>query len=94
MAAYPYFDLAFQLYTDASSQVQDGKERMSTSRSANSSNKNYGATKLECLAMVWAIRKFPHYLVGNTFKIYTDYYFLQWLRTMKAIDCTLLNRWC
>lgn len=45
------------------------------------------------MATVWAIFKFRHYLVGNTLEIYTDHYSLQWLRTMKAVDCTLLHWW-
>lgn len=35
---------------------------------------------LKCLYLVWNIRKFRHYLVGNTFEIYTDHYSLQLLR--------------
>lgn len=58
-----------------------------------SAKKNYGATKLECLAMVCAIHKFRHYLVGTTFEIYTDHHFLQWLRTLMAMDCARLYRW-
>lgn len=46
----------------------------------------YSATNLECLAMVWAIQKFRHYLVGNIFEIFTDHYSLKRLHTMKAVS--------
>lgn len=59
---YPDFRMSFWLYTDASSLglgailalVQDHLERIIScaSRTTNSSEKNYGPTKLECLAMI------------------------------------------
>ena len=68
VTAFPDFDLPFRLYTDASSlglgailaQVQEGKERIIScaSRALNQAEKNYGATKIECLAVVWAVDKF------------------------------------
>lgn len=43
--------------------------------------------------MVWAFQKFCHYLVGTTFEIYMDHYSLQWLQTLKVIDCALFHCW-
>ena len=71
--SYPDFNRPFIIYTDASerglgailSQEQsDGKEHVIAyaSRSLNSAEKNYAITDQECLAVVWAIRHFQHYL--------------------------------
>ena len=65
ITAFPDFSQAFRLYTDASTaglgailaQVLDGKERIIcfASRALNQAEKSYPATKLECLAIVWAV---------------------------------------
>ena len=52
----------------------------------------YPATKLECLAIVWAVAKFCPYLMAMPFEVYTDHYALQWLKTMRA-GPALLHRW-
>ena len=102
VAAYPDFSKPFRLYTDASNtglgailaQVQEGKERMvcCASRSLNRSERNYSATKKECLAIVWGIKTFRSYLLPKHFEIFTDHYSLQWLRSMKSEDA-MLSRW-
>ena len=74
--AYPSFTKDFTLETDASiqglgavlSQVQeDGKLHpvAYASRALNPSEKNYGVTELETLAVVWAVTHFHSYLYGN-----------------------------
>ena len=65
ITAFPDFSLPFRLYTEAStaglgailSQVREGKERIicCASRSLNQVEKDYPATKLECLAIVRAV---------------------------------------
>ena len=100
--AYPDFSVPFRLYTDASNiglgailaQKQEGKERIicCASRTLNKSKQNYSATKKECLAVVWGIKNFRNYLIANHFKVYTDHYSLQWLRSMKN-ESALLHRW-
>ena len=68
ITAFPDFSLPFRLYTDASTaglgailaQVREGKEHIicCASRSFNQAEKAYPATKLECLAIAWAVAKF------------------------------------
>ena len=102
ITAFPDFSLPFRLYTDASTaglgailaQVREGKERIicCASRSLNQAEKAYPATKLECLAIVWAVAKFRPYLMSIPFEVYTDHYALQWLKTMRT-GSALLHRW-
>ena len=102
ITAFPDFSQEFRLYTDASTaglgailaQVRDGKERIicCTSRALNKAGKSYPATKLECLAIVWAVAKFRPYLMAMPFEVYTDHYALQWLKTMRT-GSALLHRW-
>ena len=40
---------------------------------------NYTTTKREGLAMVYALQKFRHYLLGGHFKMYTDHFALKYL---------------
>ena len=102
ITAFPDFSQAFRLYTDASmaglgailAQVREGKERIicCASRALNKAEKSYPATKLECLAIVWAVAKFRPYLMAMPFEVYTDHYALQWLKTMRT-GSALLHRW-
>ena len=102
ITAFPDFSQAFHLYTDASTaglgailaQVRDGKERIicCASRALNQAEKSYPATKLECLAIVWADAKFRPYLMAMPFEVFTDHYALQWLKTMR-MGSALLHRW-
>ena len=102
ITAFPDFSQAFRLYTDASTaglgailaQVRDGKERIicCASRALNQAEKSYPATKLECLAIVWAVAKFRPYLMAMPFEVFTDHYTLQWLKTMRT-GSALLHRW-
>ena len=83
ITAFPDFSQAFRLYTDSSTaglgailaQVRDGKERIicCASRSLNQAEKAYPATKLECLAIVWAVAKFRPYVMAMPFEVFTDH---------------------
>ena len=53
------------------------------SRSMNKAEQNYGITDQECLAVVWAVRYFHHYLSSQSFTIITDHSALKWLQTSK-----------
>ena len=102
VTAFPDFTTPFRLYTDASTeglgailaQKQGNQEKIicCASRSLNQAEKNYPATKLECLAIVWAVEKFRPYLMSMPFEIFTDHYALQWLRSMRT-GSSLLHRW-
>ena len=102
ITAFPDFSQEFRLYTDASTaglgailaQVRDGKERIicCASRALNKAEKSYQATKLECLAIVWAVAKFRPYLMAMQFEVFTDHYALQWLKTMRT-GSALLHCW-
>ena len=83
ITAFPDFSLPFRLYTNASTaglgailaQVWEGKEHIicCASRSLNQVEKTYPTTKLECLAIVWAVAKFRPYLMSMSFEVYTDH---------------------
>ena len=102
ITAFPDFSQAFRLYTDASTaglgailaQVREGKEHIicCTSRALNKAEKSYPATKLECLAIVWAVAKFCPYLMAMPFEVFTEHHALQWLKTMHT-GSALLHRW-
>ena len=49
------------------------------SRLLSKAEKNYTTTKKEALAMVYAVNKFRHYLLGNKFIFYVDHLALQYL---------------
>jgi hypothetical protein len=89
---YPDFEKPFIIYTDASgtglgavlSQMHDnGKEHVIAyaSRSLNKAEANYTITDQECLAIIWAIKHFHHYLGLQPFTIVTDHSALKWLQT-------------
>jgi hypothetical protein len=91
---YPDFDKEFLLYTDASrhglgaviaQKDEEGRERAIAyaSRSLSPAEKCYGITDQECLAVVWAIRHFSHYLCLKHFTVFTDHSALKWLQTCK-----------
>ena len=102
ITAFPGFSPASRLYTDASTaslgailaQVRDSKERIicCASRALNQAEKFYPATKLECLAIVWAVAKFRPYLMAMPFEVFTDHYALHWLKTMRT-GSALLHCW-
>ncbi|RWS02907.1 reverse ribonuclease integrase-like protein [Dinothrombium tinctorium] len=54
--------------------------------------KNYSATELECLAVVYGIKHFQHYLHGQKFFVISDHHALCYLKTMKNANARLM-RW-
>ena len=99
----PDFTLPFCLQTDwgkagigaVLSQVSgDGQEYVVAyaSRSNNRAESNYSSYEGECLAAVWAVQHFRHYLYGKEFKLSTDHQPLAWLMTSDKLSGKLA-RW-
>ena len=81
---YPCFQRDFVLETDASidgigavlGQYQGDENLHSVSyasRALSRSERNYGITELETLAVVWAISHFRHFLYGKLVTVFTDH---------------------
>ena len=116
LLAFPDFSLPFCVATDASNfgigavlyQIVNDKTRYISfaARALQSGEKNYGASKRELLAIVFALESFTYYLYANPFTLYTDhralvYIFTQkhtnaminnWLETLLAFDFSIVHR--
>jgi hypothetical protein len=90
----PNWDKEFKLSTDGSAygsgavlgQDDDqGNERVIAyaSRGSRGAEKAYESTKMECLAVVWAVKHFRYYLLGRHFILITDHSALKWLFNKK-----------
>ncbi|MBW0536905.1 hypothetical protein O181_076620 [Austropuccinia psidii MF-1] len=103
----PDFELPFKLYRDAACshglgaalnqrQMVDNEPREGVicyiSRQMKDSEARYGATKTECLCLVWALKKLHYYLEGAVFEVYTDLTALKSLLNMKTTNRHIL-RW-
>lgn len=99
----PDFKQPFILQTDASGtalgailsqQDSSGNEYacIYESRLLKGAEVHYGISELECLAIVWAVRKFRPYLYGTKFTIVTDHSSLKWLMNMREATGKLA-RW-
>jgi transposase InsO family protein len=101
--AHPDYERPFLLYTDASNtglgavlaqNDLQGKEHpiVYLSRTLTAPEANYTITELECLAIVWSVRKLHAYLDGVKFTLITDHSALQWLFDFKGSNRRLV-RW-
>jgi len=97
---YPQFDQTspvFVLQTDASSigvgaiLEQGGHVIAYASRTLNQAEQQYSVIQKECLAIVFALEQFKHYLLGRPFELLTNHAPLQWLSSQKMEG--LLCRW-
>ena len=100
---YPDYTQPFYLHTDACksgfaavlTQMQKGKRVMidATSRTTDQAEKNYSSAKLECACVIWAAKKWKHYLYSAKHTtIVTDSYGLQYLQ-QKGSRSALVERW-
>ena len=98
--AYPSFSTIsseFVLQTDASAiglravLEQQGHPITDASRSLTSSECNYSVIQCECLAIVYALKQFCHYLLGRPFKLYTDHAPIQWLSAQEWRVCYVVG---
>ncbi|CAM1312816.1 Uncharacterised protein at_DN1651, partial [Pycnogonum litorale] len=91
----------FIISTDASisglgsmiTQMQNGQEKIIAyaSRTLHPYERNYSASELECLAVVWAVKHFRYYVEGQTFSIFTDHMALRWLMQHKDPSSRLMK---
>lgn len=102
MLACPDFLQQFTLQTNASkygldavlTQHTDNGEKViaCASRSLSNVERDYSATELKCLAVVWRARHFRRYLEGYKFEIINDHQSLQWLQKLES-PMVRLARW-
>lgn len=102
---YPDFSKEFLLYVDGSKEfgmgvavhqiAPDGKEHpvLFLSRALTPTEQKFGATELECAALVWMLRKLPQYTDGH-FTVITDHAALvNALQGKTAGRSSRLDRW-
>ncbi len=92
--AYPDYSKPFVVCTDASSKAvgavlsqsdENGRDHPihDTSRKLSSAESGYSAFEREALSVIFALKKFHHYLTSNKFKLYIDHQALKYVFNMK-----------
>jgi hypothetical protein len=85
----PDFNKEFQIFTDASDVglgviLHQGDSIIAcASRTLKPAEKNYSVIEKECLALVYAVKQFWHYLLGKPVIVFTNHNPLQWLSSQK-----------
>lgn len=96
-------DLKFIVQTDGSilglgaclyQEDTDGNKRIisNISTTLNDTQKKYHSNEIECMAVVWALKKFKIYLEGKKFTVRTDNKALVWLKDSKE-EKSKFYRW-
>ncbi len=65
---------------------------MYASKLLNLAKRNYTTTDRETLAMVYALHKFRHYLLGNRFVFYVDHMALMYLINKPQVS-SIITKW-
>src|SRR6187455_2227930 len=102
--AYPDYDKKFILYMNASYQGlgfilsqkdNQGKEHPVRygGRKLRPNERNYTITDLECLGIVWGVRKNAQFVGQNKFTIITDHKALETLRKHELLMIARRTRW-
>jgi RNase H-like domain found in reverse transcriptase/Reverse transcriptase (RNA-dependent DNA polymerase) len=99
----PDYEKEFVLFSDASdigvgAMLAQGERNNQKavayfSQKLTSCQKRYSVTERECLAVLLAVEKFRHYLLGSHFTVVTDHSALQWLLALKTPVSSRLCRW-
>lgn len=63
------------------------------SKSLTSTEQRYCQTEKESLALVWAVERFAHYLIGRTFELETDHKPLEAIFSPTSRPCLRIERW-
>ena len=96
----PEANKPFIVHSDASdvglgavlSQVGEDEEHPIAYASRKLKPREVRYSTIECLAAVWAVKHFEHYLYGQSFMLITDHRPLTWLKSMKNSN-RRLTRW-
>lgn len=92
-----------QLVTDASPvglgavllQIQNGEKQIISyaSRSLTDVEKRYSQTEKEALGIIWVCERFPMYLYGIDFELFTDHKPLEYIYSAKSKPSARIRRW-
>lgn len=102
VCVFPNFSIPFVLRTDASDEglgavlLQDQGEGLQivscASKKLLPAERNYSTIERECLAIVWAVKKYSPYLYGQSFTVQSDHQPLEHLDGLKPTNKRLM-RW-
>lgn len=97
--ANPDITKPFEVFTDASDIAvaavlqQEGKPIEYASRALTVAERKYSVSEKECLAILYALKTFRHYLLGQHFTLFTDHCPLTFLQNQRNDSHGRLGRW-